>query len=149
MMQICPKCGREMPDIRSNSLVSNLCEDCYERQEFYTPDIEYPMPKRFIERPFHYAGENGKLYSSIQILFMLDEQWDELYQHIKDQGRKEKYLIAMVFNEISYKDAMREFVENGNVTLRCSYFFTNSLLDCATNYEDRNKDRHGFMLQDD
>ncbi len=140
-MLICPRCQEEMEEIRSNSLISDLCEDCYEKEKYYTPDIEYPMPKRVIERTFRYTGGEGELHSAVSLLQMLHAFDEEVNEIIENETRAEGYLYAVAFNEYDQKGMITKFVTTGEIVISKSYFFANSMLSMVSNFEDRYKQK--------
>ena len=141
-MPICPKCNREMPVVRRNSAISDLCEECYDRERY--DRIKYPMPKKFLEQLI--VRSSSEAQPVFEVFEELNAGWDQLHELIKKQGRDEGYSIAFVIQEISQSEALKSFVQSGMVTLRCSYFFTNSRFDCIPTFEDRDKQCAAFIL---
>ncbi|URZ07551.1 hypothetical protein [Clostridium felsineum] len=135
--RLCKKCGNPI-GIGMYSLISDLCDECYEREHY--PDIHYN--KQYIERDFYLSGGN---YNIIDIVMFLKECEEQIIGKIKTIGVKNKQTFACAFWEYDKKEKLTELIQNKSTNLKCSYFFTNNKLELVPSFEDRNKDKNWIV----
>ncbi len=123
-MAKCSKCGRER-DHGMYSLVSDMCDECYEREKY--PDINYE--KIYKSEPLDFSNNN--------VFFSLVDTELKIYDKIKREGKSLNKLFASVFFESDTKNNIKEVIESGE--LKYSYYFTNSRFDLVPNFQDRYK----------
>lgn len=129
--RLCAKCGKPI-GIGMHSLISNLCDDCYEREQY--PNIQYS--KNSIEQEFYLP--DGK-YSVLDLFIFLHECEEQIVNKIKNAGINNGQFFACLFYEYDTKEKIKELIRNKYFTLKFSYFFTNNKLNLVPSYEDRNK----------
>ena len=122
-MNNCSKCGK-VREIGMFSLVSDMCDDCYEKENFYKYDNIYI--KEHITQPFDKTKQN--------ILFSLIDAETIVHNKIKNIGKKRNMIFATVFREFDNLEIAKLN------ELKYSFFFSNSKWNLSPNYEDRKKE---------
>lgn len=127
----CSQCGKEI-GIVMYSLTSNMCDDCYEKEKFYTPENQYN--KEYITQRLNpYVG--NKLVQIIDAEIKVNEK-------IKIIAKERKMMFACIF---------REFNKNKILTLDeldYSYFLTNDKSNLVSKFEDRKKENHFLVCNE-
>ncbi|MDP4182216.1 MAG: hypothetical protein Q8942_14145 [Bacillota bacterium] len=118
------------------SLVSDMCDDCFEKVNHYTPDFEYT--KEYIKREFWLPdGE----YSFIDLLMFYSDCERKVHNEIGDMCAKRKKHFVTIFDEFDNKETMKELIQTRHAELEYSFFFGDTTLDTLACFEDRNKRR--------
>jgi len=142
-MAECPKCHKQLRDTRWNCLVSELCEECYEKEVHFTPDMGYPMKKRTKERTFddnQIVKQNGE--DDTSLVERLEQQ---LINEIKEEAHNEGYSYAMIFDEFDLDQHKRTICDGQSLTIAFSYFFTNDKFEIISDYDDRKKYKRAIL----
>lgn len=139
-MKKCSKCGKEF-EIGMYSLVSDLCDDCYEKLNY--PNVKYV--KSEISETF-YLPSGKYTYEGLLMFFM--ECIDKVHAKIRKAGINQQRNLAVIFEEFDKLTKIKELIRQGKTELRFSYYFCDSPLDTVPSYEDRNKQRSAMFLHE-
>lgn len=139
-MKKCSNCGKEY-EIGMFDLVSNLCEECYVKINYYTPDYDYS--KGFKKREFQLLDGQYSLFDLLQI-FM---DWEKkVHDEIRALCIDSKKHIFVVFREFDIGDKLKELMMSRCIEIEYSFFFTDALLDTVPSFADRNKYRSVMFI---
>lgn len=133
----CRKCGNEK-GLGMYSLVSDLCDDCYERENY--PDIHHTM---IVEEQDFYLPDGE--YNLLDLFVFLSDCNSQLHKKVKSIGKENNNFFACLLYEAKEDEKLKELMRNKHVNIKYSYFFTNDKYDLIPNFEDRNKNKHWII----
>ena len=116
------QCGKEI----GIGMLSDMFDDCYEKEKFYTPENQY-IKEYITQRLNPYEG--NKLVQIIDAEIKVNEK-------VKNIAKERKMMFACIF---------REFNKNEIMTLDeldYSYFLTNDKSNLVSKLEDREKEKN-------
>lgn len=140
--KFCSKCG-EKASVGMYSLISDMCDDCYEKVNFYTPENRYS--KEHIEREFHLPDNE---YSIVHINNFLSKCVSQIVKEIRKSGKSKNKKYACMFLEFNKEDKIKELINNRHFEGKFSCFFTNEKSDLKSNFEDRNKCKSWIICEE-
>jgi len=132
---LCSNCGKER-EIEMHSLISDLCEDRYEKVNRYTPENEYT--KEYIKQEFYLPDGN---YSIINIIKFYSDCEIIIKNKVIQIGKNKNKIFACMFSEFDKKSKLEEIIKNKHFELEFSYFFKDSKFELEAKFEDRKKEK--------
>lgn len=127
----CGKCGKEFKN-GAYVMFNSDCDDCNEKERYYTPDQLYPMKK--LEKTYTFCPKEP--ISSVTFIGFKRHIYNDIQKEIKEKN----FSMAVVFYEYEKTDKLKELTDNRKVDLKISYFYTNNKFDISPNFEDRKKE---------